>query len=87
LATELNYLGSRFPISDPRNDLPKVKAYVRVDLKARYQWKWATSWITLANLFDRQYSDYAAASSGGVPPVGYYPARGRNLVAGFSLEY
>ncbi len=85
-STELNYLGSRFPVSDVRNSLPKMKPYTRVDLKARYQWKWASAWIALTNLFDRNYFDYGAANSS-FTAVGYYPARGRNLTSGFSLEY
>lgn len=85
-STELNHLGPRFAISDQSNDQAKMKSYTTVDLKARYQWKWAAAWIALTNIFDAKFSEYAAYSTGR-GEVGYYPARERSLASGFSLEY
>lgn len=85
-SAELNHLGSRFAISDQSNDQAKMKSYTTVDLKARYQWKWATAWVALTNVFDTKFSEYAAYSTSR-GEVGYYPARERSLATGFSLEY
>ncbi|HOG24390.1 MAG TPA: TonB-dependent receptor, partial [Candidatus Omnitrophota bacterium] len=86
LSAELNHLGSRFAISDQSNDQAKMKSYTTVDMKARYQWKWATAWVALTNIFDSKFSEYAAYSTTR-GEVGYYPAQGRSLTTGFSLEY
>lgn len=86
ISTELNHIGSRFAISDQRNNQAKLKAFTSVDLKTKYQWKWASAWITLTNLFDANYSEYGVVNMAGTA-VGYYPSRGRSLMSGFSLEY
>jgi len=86
VSTELNHLGHCFAISDPTNDAAKLKSYTTVDLKVRYNWRWATVWASLTNLFDVRYSEYGGYSSG-KGQVGYYPAQGRGFVSGFSLEY
>ncbi len=86
LSTELNHLGQQFPINNQTNTAPKLKASTVVDMKIRYQWRWATAWISLTNLFDQNYSDYAISNLAG-SAVNYYPAEGRNFVSGFSLEY
>ncbi len=85
ISTELNHLGPQFAINDQENDLPKLKSYTVVDMKVRYNWRGATVWISLTNLFNKKYSEYSVDNwMGGTD---YYPAQGRNLVSGFSLEY
>ncbi len=86
ISAELNHLGRQYPINDQKNNLPKLKASTVVDMKVQYQWRWATAWISLTNLFDEKYSNYSISNWGGTKEA-YYPAEGRNLVAGFSLEY
>jgi outer membrane receptor protein involved in Fe transport len=86
ISTELNHLGQQFAINDQANNLPKLKASTVVDMKVRYNWRWATAWISLTNLFNEQYSNYSISNWGGTAEA-YYPAQGRNLVSGFSLEY
>jgi iron complex outermembrane receptor protein len=85
ISTELNHLGHQFAINDQANNLPKLKAYTVVDMKVRYNWRWATAWISLTNLFNKKYSEYSVDNYGG--GTDYYPAQGRNVVTGFSLEY
>ena len=85
-STELNHLGKQFAINDQKNNLPKLKGYTTVDMKVRYNWRWATAWISLTNLFDERYSTYSVSNWAGTAEA-YYPAQGRNLVSGFSLEY
>ncbi len=86
LSTELNHLGQQFPINDQKNNLPKLKASTVVDMKARYNWRWATAWISLTNLFNEKYSNYSISNWAGTAEA-YYPAEGRGFVSGFSLEY
>jgi len=86
VSTELNHLGHQFPVNDQKNNLPKLKAYSVVDMKVRYNWRFATVWISLTNLFNKKYSNYSISNQAGTMAV-YYPSEGRNLVAGFSLEY
>jgi len=86
VSTELNHLGQQFAINDQANNLPKLKASTVVDMKVRYNWRWATAWISLTNLFDEKYSTYSISNWGGTAEA-YYPAQGRELVSGFSLEY
>ncbi|MDD5226649.1 MAG: TonB-dependent receptor, partial [Candidatus Omnitrophica bacterium] len=85
ISTELNHLGHQFAINDQKNVLPKLKSYAVVDMKVRYNWRWATAWISLTNLFNKKYSEYSVDNY--VGGADYYPAQGRNVVTGFSLEY
>ena len=86
ISTELNHLGQQYPINDQKNNLPKLKSYTIVDMKVRYNWRWATVWISLTNLFNKKYSNYSISNQSGTAEA-YYPAQGRNIVTGFSLEY
>ena len=86
ISTEMNHLGNQCPINDQKNNLAKLKGYSVVDMKIRYNWRWATAWISLTNLFNKKYSEYSIANTAKTDEA-YYPAQGRNLVSGFSLEY
>ncbi len=85
VSTEMNHLGHQFAINDEANDLPKLKSYTVIDLKVRYNWRWATVWISFTNLFNKKYSEYSVDNWAG--GADYYPAQGRNVVTGFSLKY
>ena len=85
-STELNHLGPQVVINDQKNNLPKLKGYTVTDVKVRYHWRWATAWISLTNLFNQKYSTYSIANTAKTDEA-FYPAEGRGLVSGFSLEY
>ncbi len=85
ISTELNHLGQQFAINDQANESPELKGFTVTDMKVRYNWRWATAWISLTNLFNKKYSEYSVSYGPGTDY--YYPAQGRNLVTGFSLEY
>ncbi len=85
LSLAFNHTGAQFPISDQLNRSEKIKPYTTADFKTQYKWENVSVWLMALNLFDSKYIDYATRSSSGA--VGYYPASGRNVIIGMSVEY
>ncbi|MBF0569724.1 MAG: TonB-dependent receptor [Candidatus Omnitrophica bacterium] len=80
------YTGSQFPINDTSNERPRVKPTVVCDARARFVWKSSQLYAGINNVFDEKYYDYVAYghSSGNTD---YYPAAGRNFIAGFKQKF
>ena len=87
----VNYVGSMFLISDQANAFPKMDEYVTVDLNLNYNLKDMEFFLNLNNIFDAKYSEYGVISFGFPPFVpaerAFYPAAGRNVMAGVRYKF
>jgi len=82
----ITYVGKKYAISDQANSQDKIDSFVRVDLITRYEKSNFEIFFNINNLFDRRYVEYAAYSSW-TGDIGYYPAPGRNFVAGAKIKF
>jgi outer membrane receptor protein involved in Fe transport len=79
----MSYFSSRYPSGDYANAADKLKGYVLFDISAYYEPCWAKGLkfsLTLSNLFDRNYCDWAGVGY-------YYPACGRSVSFTVSYEF
>lgn len=90
LGANANYVGSRFATNDVTNVL-KIGSYARYDLRAG--WRYALPHgVSLGiegmvyNVTDRQYVETGGFSLFS-PRIAFFPAPGRNYLAGVWLEY
>ncbi len=82
----VNYVGSRYMISDQRNHAGKVKPYATVDLRMSYEKNNCEVFLHANNIFDERYSEYAVTNSSG-STKNFYPAAERNLLVGVSYKF
>ena len=83
-----NYVSSQNLAGDFENDHDGLKAYSLFDVGIQYAPSWAKGLkasLTVNNLFDRKYCDFAGWSdwSGAY----FYPAVGRNFMLALSYEF
>lgn len=79
----MSFFSSRYPSGDYANAADKLKGYVLFDISAYYEPCWAKGLkfsLTLSNLFDRNYCDWAGVGY-------YYPACGRSVSFTVSYEF
>ncbi|MBW2120617.1 MAG: TonB-dependent receptor [Deltaproteobacteria bacterium] len=85
-AADYNYVGSSYLISDVANDSSKLDAYFTVNARLTYNWKWLRAYAGVNNATDEKYSEYGVVS--GFSQTSYfYPAPGRNWVAGIEASF
>ncbi|MDP8297008.1 MAG: TonB-dependent receptor [Candidatus Orphnella occulta] len=84
--TGLNYIGSRFKISDQNNIAPKLKDYTIFDTKLAYTHKYGNIWGAVKNVFDKKYYAYGVTNSTGSAET-FYPAPERRFEAGMSITF
>jgi len=84
--TSLNYVGSRYNISDQRNLAPKLKPYKTVDTKLSFFYKYFNIWGAVKNVFDEEYFAYGVTNSTGTAET-FYPAPERSFEAGMKIEF
>lgn len=82
----LNYSGSRFFISDQRNQVQKLNSYATVDTRLSYKWKALTFHAGINNIFNRKYTDYGVTNSTG-SAITYYPSQERRFEIGGTMEF
>jgi len=82
----LRYVGEMYLISDLNNDYARMNDTVTVDIKARYLWKDIEFFCGINNVFDTQYSEYGIVSTL-AGTRNFYPAPGRNVIAGCRLKF
>ncbi len=85
-----NYVGSSYLISDQGNRFEKLESYYSVDVRLSYAWRWISGFVGVNNLTDQEYSEYGVL--GANPPGSplqpfFYPAPGRNWVAGIEIAF
>jgi outer membrane receptor protein involved in Fe transport len=76
----------RFAIGDQQNLFPQLRRYYTVDWNIKYDFKNIELWSGLNNIFNKRYATFGAVS-GGRDQVGFYPAPGRNIVAGVKVKF
>jgi len=82
----LNYVGSKFRINDPGNNVQKLNSYTTVDTKLSYKWKNLTVYGSVKNVFNRKYWVYGSTNSA-VTAITYYPGPGTTFEAGGTIEF
>ena len=85
-AVSLNYMGSRFKISDQNNLAPKLKDYAIVDTKVDYTIKNTKLWFAIKNLFNKEYYAYGVTNNTGTAEK-FYPAPERRFEAGVNFRF
>lgn len=85
-----SYVSSQFMENDEGNTLgTKIPAYTVTDLRVAYQLRDFSVGLTVANLFDEEYHNYAIRSQFNTTPDRYsaYPLPGRNAFLEFRLKF
>lgn len=86
LSLNANYVGSRFIENDLSNAQEKLPSRTTVDAKLSYSVKSITAFVGVNNLFNKEYSDYAAMDSTGTVKK-FYPAPERWYYAGLKASF
>ena len=81
-----NYIGSRYMISDQKNQVQKMDDYITIDGKLLYNIKDAEVSFAVNNIFDEKYSEYGVTNSSGTAK-NYYPSPGRNFEVEVSYRF
>jgi len=82
----VTYVGEVYLISDLNNDYARMNDYATCDIKARYYWKDIEFFFGVNNVFDAEYSEYGVISTFW-STRNFYPAPGRNVIAGCRLKF
>jgi iron complex outermembrane receptor protein len=81
-----NFVGSSFVISDQANEFDKLSKYYTIDARISHEWKWFKAFLGVNNITNREYSEYAVMDTF-LTTRNFYPAPGRNWVAGFEAVF
>ena len=76
----LNYVGERRMDNDQANFQPEIPAHTTVDVRLGGEWQHLFWSVSVQNLFDAQYFDYAVASSATYGRYNAYPLPGRTYM-------
>ena len=82
--TRLNYVNTRFLISDFENSVDKLDMYYTVDARLSYAYKGLKAFVGINNLFDRKYSEFGSFVGG---TQFFSPSPERNYMAGVSYTF
>ncbi len=80
-----NYVGRSYLISDQANDLRELDDYGTLDAKVSYTFRGIEAFVSLNNLTNEKYSEYAVAGGGGTTR-NFYPAPECNWWMGISYK-
>ena len=80
-----NYVGSSYLISDQANSLKKLDDYGTLDAKVSYMFRGIEAFVSINNLTNEKYSEYAVAGGGGTTR-NFYPAPECNWWMGISYK-
>ncbi len=80
------YTGSRYLISDQRNQVEKLKHHLTVDGRLSYNRKELEVFIGINNIFNQKYSELAVTNATGTAK-NFYPAPERNFMVGMSYRF
>lgn len=81
-----NYIGSAYLISDQNNTYPKLNDYLTLDLNLNYAFKKLEVFLGINNMFNTEYSEYGIISTF-LATRSFYPAPGRNVIAGCRYKF
>lgn len=81
-----NYVGDMYLISDQNNSQTKLKDWLTIDLNINYAISDFEVFLGLNNIFNTYYSEYGVLSSNGITRS-FYPAPGRNVIAGCRYKF
>ena len=84
-STFYNYVGSSYLISDQANGLKKLDDYGTLDAKVSYMFRGIEAFVSINNLTNEKYSEYAVAGGGGTTR-NFYPAPECNWWMGISYK-
>lgn len=84
-STFYNYVGSSYLISDQANNLKKLDDYGTLDAKVSYMFRGIEAFVSINNLTNEKYSEYAVAGGGGTTR-NFYPAPECNWWMGISYK-
>jgi iron complex outermembrane receptor protein len=76
----LNYVGDRRMDNDQANFQPMIPAHTTVDVRVGGEWQHLFWSVSVQNLFDNEYFDYAVASSSTYGRYNAYPLPGRTYM-------
>jgi iron complex outermembrane receptor protein len=82
------WLGAQYGINDEANRRPRLKSFAVLDTRLGYVL--GHGWDVFAgvnNLLDKRYYDYVVFGAGASTNIDYYPAIGRNYVAGMKYKF
>ncbi|MBD3296932.1 MAG: TonB-dependent receptor plug domain-containing protein [Candidatus Omnitrophica bacterium] len=81
----MNYVGSRYPVSDQFNSSARLKAYTTVDMIFKYSVECLEAFIRVDNIFDKEYFSSGTRNFAG--NTAFYPGPERSVRAGVSLRF
>jgi len=76
----VNYVGDRRMDNDQANFQPMIPAHTTVDVRLGGEWENLFWSVSVQNLFDKEYFDYAVASSSTFGRYNAYPLPGRTFL-------
>lgn len=79
-----NYTGSRYAVNDLNSEYDKLKSHTIFDTTLNYTVKNTELWLSVKNLFDKEYSEYGIIGSQG---QAFYPSPERTLQAGVTVTF
>ena len=82
----LNYVGSRFKVSDQKNIVAKLKPYTTVDTRLSYQKDNLRIYLAIMNLFAEKYYSYGVTETTGMRET-FYPAPERRFETGVDFSF
>ena len=80
------YVGSRYLISDQRNQVDKLKHYLTMDSRLSYNRGALEIFAEIDNIFNQRYSEIAVTNSSGTAR-NFYPSPERNFVMGAGYRF
>ena len=86
LSGKVDAVGSRYLISDWRNQFEKLDGYYTVDAKLSYVWKGLKAFVGVNNLTNQKYEEWAVTNATGTSQV-FYPSPERTFVGGISYSF
>ncbi|MFH1655426.1 MAG: TonB-dependent receptor [Candidatus Omnitrophota bacterium] len=79
-----SYTGSRYAVNDLNNEYSELKSHIIFDTVLNYTMKNAEFWLSIKNLFDKDYSEYGIIGFRG---KAFYPSAKRAFQAGVTLIF
>jgi len=82
---KVNFIGSRYFISDWANQVDKLDGYYTLDAKLSYSWKGFKAFVGVNNITNQKYAEYGVLNF--LKQPNYYPSPERNFFGGISYTF
>lgn len=80
------YIGERYAINDTKNETAKVKDFFVTDTQVSYKKGIFEGYLSINNIFNKKYSEYAAKSTSS-SKKDFYPSPERNFNVGMKYSF